>query len=174
MPPFGACWARRAFCLITGSHRTLGPMNGRPTGPDDARPIPQGGAAAGGNPPALDLGDDLNDALGDDLGDGLEDDVYVVDVRGRRRESGSTRTRSASGAAGAGAMAGAGSAVAAPPAAPTRPQTAGQGEEPARRRRRFPYGKVALLAVLGWVAFMIFTPLHAWSTVTKVDSTPPG
>jgi LCP family protein required for cell wall assembly len=71
-------------------------------------------------------------------------------------------------------MAGAGSTVAAPPAAPTRPQTAGQGEEPARRRGRFPYGKVALLAVLGWVAFMIFTPLHAWSTVTKVDSTPPG
>jgi LCP family protein required for cell wall assembly len=31
-----------------------------------------------------------------------------------------------------------------------------------------------LLLVLAWLAFMVFTPLHAWDSVTKVDTTPPG
>jgi LCP family protein required for cell wall assembly len=32
---------------------------------------------------------------------------------------------------------------------------------------------VALL-VVAWLAFMVFTPLHAWSSVSKVDTTPAG
>jgi LCP family protein required for cell wall assembly len=35
-------------------------------------------------------------------------------------------------------------------------------------------GRVVLLLVVAWVAFMVFTPLHAWNTVTKVDTTPGG
>jgi LCP family protein required for cell wall assembly len=31
-----------------------------------------------------------------------------------------------------------------------------------------------VLLVLAWLAFMVFTPLHAWSSVSKVDTTPAG
>ena len=41
-------------------------------------------------------------------------------------------------------------------------------------RRRFPVVRLVLLLVLAWVAFMVFTPLHAWNAVTKVDTTPAG
>jgi LCP family protein required for cell wall assembly len=34
--------------------------------------------------------------------------------------------------------------------------------------------RIVLLLVVAWVAFMVFTPLHAWSSVTKVDTTPGG
>jgi LCP family protein required for cell wall assembly len=101
--------------------------------------------------------------------DGAVDEVYVVDVRGRRRGSGSARERSAGGAASV-----AQAPVAAPPAAPPRTDTARERDEPGRPRRRFPVAKVAAVLVLAWVAFMVITPLHAWSTVTKVDTTPPG
>jgi LCP family protein required for cell wall assembly len=143
-------------------------MTGRLTDPDDARPIPQGAGATGAYP----VEDGQDEA----------DDVYVVDVRGRRRSAlsgGSARSRTATatagtatGAAGTGAGAARGS-VAAPPA-PPRTDPAPERNRPAGPRRRFPYGKVALIVAIAWLAFMIFTPLHAWSTVTKVDTTPPG
>jgi LCP family protein required for cell wall assembly len=34
--------------------------------------------------------------------------------------------------------------------------------------------RVVLLIIVAWVAFMVFTPLHAWNSVTKVDTTPAG
>jgi LCP family protein required for cell wall assembly len=34
--------------------------------------------------------------------------------------------------------------------------------------------RLVLLLVLVWVAFLVFTPLHAWSSVTKVDTAPEG
>jgi LCP family protein required for cell wall assembly len=121
---------------------------------DRARPIPQGERPA---PP--------------------DDDVYVVDTR--RRAPRASRTRSGSGAAGepatpaswqepAGGYDEYGRPVAAS-APPTEPRT---------RRRRAGGGRrvvrVVLLLLLAWVVFTIVTPLHAWSTVTRVDTTPAG
>jgi LCP family protein required for cell wall assembly len=60
-----------------------------------------------------------------------------------------------------------------PPPAPTGGYDDGSDDRP-RRRRRFPVGRVVLLLVVAWVAFMVFTPLHAWNSVTKVDTTPAG
>ena len=147
-------------------------MSGRHTGPDDARPIPQRGDAD----PTATWEDD-------------PDDVYVVDVRGRKQGRG----RTAGSAAGAGA---AGSAQAstprgaratdrsprtprraatAPPAAPPAAPRGTQPREPREpRRRRRPVGLLVALVVLGWLAFMVLTPLHAWNSVTKVDTAPEG
>jgi LCP family protein required for cell wall assembly len=33
---------------------------------------------------------------------------------------------------------------------------------------------VLVLLLVAWLAFMVITPLHAWSSVTKVDTTPAG
>jgi len=72
------------------------------------------------------------------------DDVYTVDVRGRRRER------------------------------PTPEPPAGGDQQGPPRRRRPPVVRVVLLLVLAWLAFMVFTPLHAWNSVSKVDTTPAG
>ncbi|MGA8979684.1 MAG: LCP family protein [Pedococcus sp.] len=72
------------------------------------------------------------------------DDTYVVNVRGRKQGRGQ-------GGSG-------GSRV--PP-------------EPRRRRRR-PVGRLVALVVVAWLAFMVLTPLHAWNSVTTVDTTPAG
>lgn len=77
------------------------------------------------------------------------DDVYTVDVRGRGRD----RSRPT-------------------PSTPSTPLP-GTGS-PSRGRRRIPMVRLVLLLVLAWVAFMVFTPLHAWNAVTKVDTTPAG
>ncbi|GAA2739461.1 LCP family protein [Pedococcus aerophilus] len=149
-------------------------MSGRHTGPDDARPIPQRGDAD----PTATWEDD-------------PDDVYVVDVRGRKQGRG----RTAGSAAGAGATA-AGSgqaattrdaratdrsprtprrAATAPPAAPPAAPRGTQPREPREpRRRRRPVVLLVALVVLGWLAFMVLTPLHAWNSVTKVDTAPEG
>ncbi|NYG07629.1 LCP family protein required for cell wall assembly [Phycicoccus badiiscoriae] len=42
------------------------------------------------------------------------------------------------------------------------------------RRRRLPVVRIVLVLVAAWLAFMIFTPLHAWNAVAKVDTTPAG
>jgi LCP family protein required for cell wall assembly len=34
--------------------------------------------------------------------------------------------------------------------------------------------RVVVLLVVAWLAFMVFTPFHAWNTVSKVDTTPAG
>ena len=116
-------------------------MSGRHPGPDDARPIPQ-------------RGDGVRTAARTDD----QDDVYVVDVRGRKRERGAPGV--ATGAAGGGAATGTG--------------TQSEGPRAPRRRRRFPVVRVLVVLLVAWLAFMAYTPWHAWSTVTKVDTTPGG
>jgi LCP family protein required for cell wall assembly len=83
------------------------------------------------------------------------DDVYTVDVRGRRRDAGS-----------GGARRDAGSGGVRRDHLPT--------DEPAPRRRRVSVGRIVVLLVVAWLAFMVFTPVHAWNSVTKVDTTPAG
>ena len=137
-------------------------MTGRQTGPDDARAIPQRGA--GGDS----TGSDGTDAGG-------ADEVYTVDVRSRRRDrsgrdqetAGATPTRSSQTA-----RPGRGAAAAPPLGDPAREDEA--RDDAPRRRRRFPVVRLVLLLIAAWVAFMVFTPLHAWNTVAKVDTTPAG
>ncbi len=111
-----------------------------------------------------------------------DDDVYVVDTRRRgRRET--SRTRSA------GTSAPAPRQAAAPPppldpggydeyGRPIPPGTRPPGPDHRPRRRRRRRGRTVALAalavLLGWVAFTVWAPWHAWSTVTRVDTTPPG
>ena len=118
-------------------------MSGRHPGPDDARPIPQRGDGVRTAPRADD-----------------QDDVYVVDVRGRKRERGAAGVATGTGGAG-GAGAAAGTVGREEPRAP-------------RRRRRFPLVRVLVVLLVAWLAFMAYTPWHAWKTVTKVDTTPGG
>jgi LCP family protein required for cell wall assembly len=114
------------------------------------------------------------------------DDVYVIDTRGRGR-------RSASGTTGAGGTASAPrrrpgpvpdaapSAPAGtydeygrplpPSSAPPRQATPARGR-PRRRGRRI--ALVVVLLLVGWLAFTAYTPWHAWSTATRVDTTPEG
>jgi LCP family protein required for cell wall assembly len=96
-----------------------------------------------------------------------DDDVYTVDVRrGRRGGSdgytdGGTRPL---------------------PATEGAPREGGGrgGRRPSREaeysrpRRRLRWGWLVVLAVVAWLAFMVGTPLHAWSEVTKVDTAPEG
>lgn len=120
-------------------------MTPRETHPDDARPLPQGRPAASAGGP--------------------EDDVYTVDVRGRGRQS-------------AGPRGGRGDAAGAPPPASHGGRGRGRRQQsPAgtpRRRRRRPVLLFIGLLVVAWLAFMVLTPLHAWSQVTKVDTAPEG
>lgn len=113
-------------------------MTGRTPGPNDARPIPQGARTG-------------RDSTAGATSSG-DDDVYVVDVRGRRREGNRAH----------------------PPAGDRRSAAAGLPSTGDRRRRRFPVVGLLLLLVMAWLAFMVFTPWHAWSSVTKVDTTPAG
>lgn len=140
--------------------------------PDDARPIPTGAFPTG-------PGTGTEAAPGEGA-----DDVYTVDVRGRRRPSmgrpraSTPAAQSSSGAAGlsstrampVGEPRRGGSSGSEPP---TGPQGSGGGSAP-RRRRRFPVVRVLLVLVLAWLVFLVATPLHAWSQVTKVDTTPAG
>ncbi|WP_270886418.1 LCP family protein [Pedococcus sp. 5OH_020] len=137
-------------------------MTGPPPGRDDARPIPQrvGRHSA----------EDVEGTAGvDGLPDAGGDDIYTVDVRGRRaRRHGSVPPGPAAPQGGrrpAGRPGG--------PAADVRVRR-DQERPRGTRRGRFAAGRVVLLAVVAWLAFMVVTPVHAWSTVTKVDTTPAG
>ncbi|WP_299442983.1 LCP family protein [uncultured Phycicoccus sp.] len=119
---------------------------------DHARPIPRRPATPGSAAPG-------------------GDDVYVVDTR--RRAAGRPRPP-------------------APPPAPApdsgydelgRPLPPRRGTPPPppppppgpRRRRSGRTGlRVLLLLLLAWVAFVVVTPAHAWSTVSRVDASPEG
>jgi LCP family protein required for cell wall assembly len=62
------------------------------------------------------------------------------------------------------------------PSAPDLPTQPGRiqpepGTAP-RKRRRFPYGKVVLLLVLAWVAYLIAVPTLAWKKVDQVNAFP--
>jgi LCP family protein required for cell wall assembly len=138
---------------------------------DHARPIPQGPRQAG------------------------DDDVYVVDTRGRRHppRSRGTADRSRSVPSGPASRAATPAPAAPPPPGtaydeygrpvqPSAPAARRPGGPPprrgrARRRRRGRGRSLALALVvtlLGWVAFTAWAPWHAWSTVTRVDTTPDG
>lgn len=109
-----------------------------------------------------------------------DDDVYTVDTRRRGRPAALPGTGRAS------------SRRADPPPPPPpagvrydeygRPLPAGGGAAPpppppppGRRRRPGRTGLRAVLLVLAlWLAFVVVTPVHAWSTVTRVDASPDG
>ncbi len=55
-----------------------------------------------------------------------------------------------------------------PPTPPTPPRP------PRRRRRGRRVLALVLVAVVAWVGYTVFTPWHAWSTVTREDTTPEG
>jgi len=60
-----------------------------------------------------------------------------------------------------------------PPAVPPRKKIAPPPGEP-RKRRRIPYGRIALLLVVAWIAFLIAVPVVAWNKVVEIDATPNG
>ncbi len=135
---------------------------------DHARPIPQGNRP---EPPA-------------------DDDVYVVDTRrgSRRRGNGGDRAAAPAPPSSAGAPpighpgaydelgrpVGAGGT--APPAAPTGPRAPSAPREPRTPRpgRTKRVMTVLAVALLAWAAFIVVTPVHAWSQVTREDTTPTG
>ena len=137
---------------------------------DHARPIPQGTRP---EPPA---------------GDATDDEVYLVDTR-RRPARGAKAAATAAGTAGARPApgppvggydelgrpvpAGAGQMPSAPPGSPAGPS----GTRPPRRPRPGRGRRVVsvvVVALLAWAAFVVVTPLHAWSSVTREDTTPSG
>ena len=117
---------------------------------DHARPIPQGR-------PRVPAGDD---------------DVDVVDTRrGARRSPAPPAASAPAGRSydelGRPVPAGPprGAAPAAPPRGDRMPRRAGGGRRVLR---------VLLVALLAWLVFLVATPAHAWSTVTREDTTPTG
>jgi LCP family protein required for cell wall assembly len=123
----------------------MGDMPARQPHSDDAQPLPQRHSG------------------------GADDDVYVVDVRGRKRSPGVSKTR----AMPVGDYSARGSGRSDLPPEP-RPEARPGPAARRPRRRRGHWGKLLALVVVLWLAFMVGTPLHAWSTVTKVDTAPAG
>lgn len=122
---------------------------------DHARPIPRGAVSA-------------------------DDDVYTVDTRRRGRAAPSRRPvappppSSAPSAAGDGTRydeygrplpPGGGRSAPPPPRAPAR-----RGRRPGGRT----WVRAVLLVLALWLAFLVGTPVHAWSTVARVDDVPSG
>ena len=124
-----------------------------------ARPIPQGSRAPASG-----------------------DDVYVVDTRRRVRPSRTASTSSRPSGTAASAPAAAAPSpdpghydeYGRPTPAPAPPRS--PSSRPPRRRRRRGRTVARVLAVLlvVWAAFIVVTPWHAWSTATRVDTTPDG
>ncbi|HET9022047.1 MAG TPA: LCP family protein [Ornithinibacter sp.] len=117
-----------------------------------------------------------------------DDDVYVVDTRRRPRtartaaEAAPARPRSASRPASRPAaepLPTSGPDAAAydelgrpvPPSGPRPPAPSRAPRRPGGRRR---VGRALLLVLLAWVAFVVVTPVHAWSQVSREDTTPAG
>ena len=163
-------------------------MAPRPHGPDDARAIPTGGV--GSRRDAADSA--AHDAAGDDELDGSGDDVYTVDVRGRRRQAvGGTGGRRPAPAP-APDRAEQRTPTRAMPVQRSRPAPERRRATPPppppgddwderedaprgpRRRRRFPVVRLLVLLVVAWLAFTVFTPFHAWNSISKVDTAPEG
>ena len=135
---------------------------------DHARPIPQGGRPA---TPA--------------------DDVYVVDTRRGSRRRGDRGPGTRGSASGNAPSHGAPSRGAPPvgdpgafdeygrpvrpgvarPAVPPSGSAARRAPRPGRAKRVV---RVVVLALLAWLAFLVVTPVHAWSQVTREDTTPTG
>jgi LCP family protein required for cell wall assembly len=140
---------------------------------DHARPIPQGTRP---EPPA--------------------DDVYVVDTRRTARRRGDRAPAASRPASGAPAAARPAAAQRPPAAVPPvgdpgvydelgRPVAPGgvappRSPSPTRETRQPRPGRgrrvlrVVLVALLAWAAFLVATPVHAWSQVTRENTTPAG
>ncbi|MBR7743485.1 LCP family protein [Phycicoccus sp. BSK3Z-2] len=54
------------------------------------------------------------------------------------------------------------------------PPGGGRGGRGGRRRRRVGPVRWVLLLLLAWVAFVLVTPVHAWTTVVRADTAPAG
>jgi LCP family protein required for cell wall assembly len=57
-----------------------------------------------------------------------------------------------------------------PPGTPVAPPTT----TPARKKRSFPYGRVILLLLVAWIAYLVVVPIIAWNRIDQVDAAPPG
>ncbi len=44
----------------------------------------------------------------------------------------------------------------------------------AKKPRRFPYGKLVLVLLVAWIAYLVVVPFLAWKRIDQVDATPPG
>src|SRR5690349_17382668 len=42
------------------------------------------------------------------------------------------------------------------------------------RRRRFPWGRVVLLVLVAWIAYLVVVPVIAWKRIDQVDASPVG
>jgi LCP family protein required for cell wall assembly len=119
---------------------------------DHARPIPQGRRPA----PA-------------------DDDVYVVDTR---RPRGSTPPPPTARPAPDTAYDELGRPVRpgrpGGPRPPSHPQGPARRQPPRRPGRARRVRRVLLVLLVGWLAFLVATPVHAWSQVTRENTTPGG
>lgn len=66
------------------------------------------------------------------------------------------------------------SRIAPPPSAPPPGAPPAGGKPPRGRRFRMRPGKVLLLVVIAWLAFLLAVPVFAWNTVSRVDADPGG
>lgn len=152
--------------------------------PDDARPIPQQG-----RPQPSDADDGADDGA---------DDIYTVDTRVRRP---ARRTRPARDERARSAPAEAQPPTRRLTAQPDGVRTANR-DQPRRRpapprsavgdgpdghgpggprrpdasrpRQRLRWGRLLAALVILWLAFLVVTPFHAWSNVSRVDAAPDG
>jgi LCP family protein required for cell wall assembly len=95
-----------------------------------------------------------------------DEDVYVVDTRKRRPAAARTPGRPTARPAGR------------PIRPPRRSPTEQTGRPSGGPRTRLRKGRLALLIagllVVAWLAFMIWVPVHAWTSITRVDNVPAG
>jgi LCP family protein required for cell wall assembly len=59
-----------------------------------------------------------------------------------------------------------------PPTAPRKPAPA--TAPPGPKKRSFPYGKVILLLLIAWIAYLVVVPIIAWKRIDQVNATPSG
>lgn len=61
-----------------------------------------------------------------------------------------------------------------PPSAPSGPSGPPAKPAAAGRRRRFPWGKVVLLLLVAWIAYLVAVPVLAWKRIDMVNASPSG
>jgi LCP family protein required for cell wall assembly len=57
-----------------------------------------------------------------------------------------------------------------PPRTPAAPPTS----TPARNKRSFPYGRLILVLLVAWIAYLVVVPIIAWNRIDQVNATPQG
>lgn len=60
-----------------------------------------------------------------------------------------------------------------PPSRPAPPTPAAPPAAP-ERKRRVPYGKIVLLVLVAWIAYLALVPIFAWKRIDQVDAMPTG